>query len=62
LRRLFGVAEMVYLMKYMLLSTSLLLVAAPVLAAADAYTLTIENHAFVPKEIKVPAGSCGCWL
>jgi plastocyanin len=56
LRRLFGVAEMVYLMKYMLLSTSLLLVAAPVLAAADAFTLTIENHAFVPKEIKVPAG------
>ena len=44
---------MVYLMKYMLLSTSLLLVAAPVLAAADAYTLTIENHAFVPKEIVV---------
>ena len=30
--------------------------ASLVMAADEPITLTIENHAFVPKEIKVPAG------
>jgi plastocyanin len=43
-------------MKHTLLALSLLLPCAAVLAAPDAYTLTIENHAFSPKEVRVPAG------
>ena len=29
---------------------------AHAMAAADEFTLTIENHAFTPKEVKIPAG------
>lgn len=43
-------------MKYMLIAASLLFVASQAMAAGDALTLTIENHAFVPKELKIPAG------
>lgn len=43
-------------MKFPLIAISMLFVAAQTSAAGDAYTLTIENHVFSPKEIKVPAG------
>lgn len=43
-------------MKFPLLLASLLFVTAQAMAADNTYTLTIENHAFAPKEIKVPAG------
>lgn len=43
-------------MKLSLLAASLLFVTVQGMAAGDTYTLTIENHAFAPKEIKVPAG------
>lgn len=40
-----------------LLSAVLLSFAAVnVMAATDEFTLTIENHAFAPKEVKIPAG------
>lgn len=40
-----------------LLSATLLSLAAVTAFAADAeVTLTIENHAFSPKEVKIPAG------
>ena len=43
-------------MKFVVLCASLLFIAVPAMAVNDAYTLTIENHAFSPKEIKIPAG------
>lgn len=40
-----------------LLSVALLsFAAAHVMAAPEEFQLTIENHAFAPKEIKIPAG------
>jgi len=43
-------------MKHLLSLTLLSLAATTALAAADEFTLTIKDHAFVPKEITVPAG------
>ncbi|SBT07763.1 conserved exported hypothetical protein [Candidatus Accumulibacter aalborgensis] len=43
-------------MKRLLSLTVLLLAATATLAAVDEFTLTIKDHAFVPKEITLPAG------
>ena len=43
-------------MKSFVIAASLLFVAAQAMAADNAYTLTIENHVFTPKELKIPAG------
>ncbi len=43
-------------MKTQIAAVLLSLVAVHALAAADEFTLTIKNHAFEPKELKLPAG------
>ena len=43
-------------MKSFVIAASLLFVAAQAMAADNAYTMTIENHVFTPKELKIPAG------
>lgn len=43
-------------MKRFLSLALLSLFAAGAMAAPEVFTLTIENHAFTPKEIKIPAG------
>jgi len=43
-------------MKTQIAAALLSLVAVHALAAADEFTLTIKNHAFEPKELKLPAG------
>lgn len=43
-------------MKRLLSATLLSLVALTAMAAEGEVTLTIENHAFSPKEVKIPAG------
>ncbi len=43
-------------MRFPLIAVSMLFFATQAMAAGDEYTLTIENHVFAPKEIKVPAG------
>ena len=43
-------------MKRLLSLTVLLLAATATLAGGDEFTLTIKDHAFVPKEITLPAG------
>jgi plastocyanin len=43
-------------MKKHLTLAVLALAAAHAFAASDEFTLTIKNHAFEPKELKVPAG------
>ena len=39
-----------------LLIASLLLAAGVAHAAPDEFVLTIKNHTFIPKEVKIPAG------
>ena len=43
-------------MKRLLSAVVISLTACHAMAAGDTFTLTIENHAFSPKEIKIPAG------
>jgi plastocyanin len=43
-------------MKTLLAAALLSLAAVHAYAAADEYTLTIKNHVFEPKELKLPAG------
>ncbi len=43
-------------MKRFVLFAFLSLAAAASMAAAPEFTLTIENHVFAPKEVKIPAG------
>ena len=43
-------------MKKLIAVTVLSLAAMHAMAAADEFTLTIKNHAFEPKELKLPAG------
>ena len=43
-------------MRFTLIAVSMLFVTVQAMAAGEAYTLTIENHAFSPKEVKVSAG------
>jgi plastocyanin len=43
-------------MKNLIAVTVLSLAAMHAVAAADEFTLTIKNHAFEPKELKLPAG------
>lgn len=43
-------------MKIQIAAALLSLAAVSAFAAADEFTLTIKNHAFEPKEIKLPAG------
>lgn len=43
-------------MKRLLSFALLSLVAATSMAATEEFTLVIENHAFAPKEVKIPAG------
>ena len=43
-------------MKRLLTFAFVSFVAASALAATEEFTLTIQNHAFSPKEIKLPAG------
>ena len=43
-------------MKQLIAVTVLSLAAVHAFAAADEFTLTIKNHAFEPKELKLPAG------
>jgi plastocyanin len=55
LRSVFCIVEKA-MMKHPLFAVSMLFVAVQARAAGEPYTLTIENHAFSPQEIKVPAG------
>lgn len=48
--------NMVCFMKPTLALAVLLMTAATSFAATDEFTLTIKNHVFEPKEIKIPAG------
>lgn len=43
-------------MKKQIVAALLSLAALQVFAADDAFTLTIKNHVFEPKELKLPAG------
>ena len=43
-------------MKKLIAISALSLVALQAFAAADEFTLTIKDHAFTPKELKLPAG------
>lgn len=43
-------------MKRILFITSLFLAAGVANAAPDEFVLTIKNHTFIPKEVKIPAG------
>lgn len=43
-------------MKTWIVAALMSLAAVSALAAADEFTLTIKNHAFEPKELKLPAG------
>lgn len=43
-------------MKKQIVLAALALVALNAFSATDEFTLTIKNHAFQPKELKVPAG------
>lgn len=43
-------------MKQLIALTVLSLASVHSFAASDAFTLTIKNHAFEPKEIRLPAG------
>lgn len=43
-------------MKRQIVAALFSLVAVHALAAADEFTLTIKNHVFEPKELKLPAG------